>query len=188
MKWPVFITADLAGQSKVANRAFVLIQDFEYTKYLTESPWVLMTSQELPLEPPVATSIPLPDSSRNDFTGMSLADVNAFVRTHKDVLERLKLSPYTWLVIDQKGLETSTCIVCEDIEQQFRACRIPYEKAWSMTANLDIANMGFEEYVDEEAGVQEDGTWKWQPFEGESKEREREVELKREKALQELIK
>ncbi|KAJ7291024.1 hypothetical protein C8J57DRAFT_1211556 [Mycena rebaudengoi] len=59
-----------------------------------------------------------------------------------------------------KGLETSTCLVCEHASgdedggeeeeeegekklAQFRACRIPYEHAWKMFSNLDIPNMGF---------------------------------------------
>jgi len=116
----------------------------------------------------------------------------------------MSLSTSNWLVIDQKGLDTDTCIVCEQyynsgeledggdpdsakgFTNKFRACRIAYESAWLMVTNLDIANMGFEDFVDEEAGEQQDGTWKWQPFEGEESDKKSEQEVKRDKALQEL--
>ncbi|KAF9062973.1 hypothetical protein BDP27DRAFT_1405995 [Rhodocollybia butyracea] len=123
--WPVFITTDLDGQSKPMG-----VVDVSSATFGTASG-------------------NLYDISRNGFIGMSLANINAFIRTRKDVLEKLELSPYKKSFVD----------------------------AWSMTANLDIANMGFEDFVDEEAGAQEDGMWKWQPFDGESKEREREVDV-----------
>lgn len=128
-----------------------------------------------------------------------------FIRSHEDTLQKLGLSTSNWLVIDQKGLDNNTCIVCnqcynsgeledggnpdldEGFTNEFRACRIPYEEAWSMLANLDIANMGFEDFIDEEAGEQQDGTWKWQPFgqDGES-DKNSECEVKRDNAIQEL--
>jgi hypothetical protein len=52
-----------------------------------------------------------------------------------------------------------------------------------MIANLDIANMGFEDFVDEEAGEQADGAWRWQPFERGDMSN---GDIMREKALQEL--
>ncbi|KAJ7290941.1 hypothetical protein C8J57DRAFT_1044922, partial [Mycena rebaudengoi] len=102
-----------------------------------------------------------------------------------------------WFVIDPKGLETSTCLVYEyadggDEEEeesekkpaQFRACRTPYEHAWNMFSNLDVANMGFEEFIDEDKGVQEDGSWEWMDISGE--EINTEAEDKRRKALKKL--
>jgi hypothetical protein len=53
---------------------------------------------------------------------------------------------------------------------------------------LDIANMGFNEFVDEEKGVQDDGAWVWKPFpsSNEGLEREkRKTEVRREIALKE---
>ena len=74
---------------------------------------------------------------------------------------------------------SSTCLVAEQfyetdettttggLTDKFRAARLPYEAAWGMFANLDISNMGFEDWVDEDAGEQEDGSWKWiGPFPG----------------------
>ncbi|KAJ7163525.1 hypothetical protein C8R43DRAFT_989894 [Mycena crocata] len=198
--WPVFITAPRPS-SKALNRAFLLIQDFEFTEYPDESSWILLASKELPTDPPASTRLPLPDLSGNDFAGMSLANINNFVRSHEERLKELELSSTNWVIIDRKGLETSTCIVCdrfynsgeeggeEGVTDEFRACRLPYEVAWSMISNLDIANMGFEEFVDEEAGEQEDGTWKWASFTADTEEPSGEksaVELKREGELRKL--
>jgi hypothetical protein len=43
-------------------------------------------------------------------------------------------------------------------------CVVPldaFDETWAMFANLDIENMGFEEWIDEDAGLQDDGTYNW---------------------------
>ncbi|KAJ7653913.1 hypothetical protein DFH06DRAFT_1330009 [Mycena polygramma] len=50
--------------------------------------------------------------SYNDFALVSLAEINSFVRANEEPLEDLDVSSMEWLIIDQKGLETSTCLVC----------------------------------------------------------------------------
>ncbi|KAJ7083452.1 hypothetical protein C8R44DRAFT_822459 [Mycena epipterygia] len=150
------------------NRALLLIQDFEFTEYRGESRWTVLTSKQLSSTAATAT-LPLSDvSGKNDFAAMSLAQVSAFVRTLDAGLKQADLSADNWLVIDEKGLETSTCLVCERSSEDdgedvpdaaFRACRLPYEEASIMFSNLDIGNMGFEEFTDQDAGEQEDGSW-----------------------------
>jgi hypothetical protein len=185
------------------NRAFLLIQDFQFSEYPIDSQWTLLISKDLPSTAPGATPIPLPDVTNNAFASMSLADINAFVRANEDGLSGIDVSSGDWVIIDQKGLETSTCLVCEQVydfngeedgqtgglTREFRACRIPYEVAWGMIANLDIANTNFEDWVDEEAGVQEgDLIWKWRSFVPDMNDPEEKTpeEIKREKALKQL--
>ncbi|KAJ7681365.1 hypothetical protein B0H17DRAFT_65454 [Mycena rosella] len=132
---------------------------------------------------------------------MSLADVNTFVRAHTSALRRTDLSDADWLVIDQKGLETFTCLVCEQyydpgededggegMTDEFRACRIPYEVAWLMIKNLHVGKVEFEDWVDEDAGMQDDGSWRWKSFPPYSQEGDAPSveDIKRVKALQEL--
>ncbi|KAJ6471413.1 hypothetical protein C8R45DRAFT_874961 [Mycena sanguinolenta] len=199
MSWfAVFITAK--PTAKALNRALLLIQDFEYSEYPQDSRWTLPTSKELPASAP-ATTLPVSDiRDSNDFAGMSFSEINKFVRENEEALNGLSLSSGDWLIIDQKGFDTSTCIVVEQVydggeddedgegaggyTNEFRACRIPYEQAHSMIVNLDIANMGFEDWVDEDAGEQEDGAWKWQSFEGATTDEA--VLAKRREALQKL--
>ncbi|KAJ7123553.1 hypothetical protein C8R44DRAFT_620998 [Mycena epipterygia] len=197
--WAVFVTAPRASP-KALNRAFLLIQDFEFSVYPDDSTWTLLTSKELPVTPPMATCLPLPDiSGTNDFTAMSFAEINAFVRAHDTGLQDLDFSTGNWVIIDRKGLETSTCLVCEQyynsgeeggeegMTDEFRACRMPYEWAHSVFVNLDIANMGFEDFVDEDAGQQEDGSWKWASFPPDTDVKEKsEADIKRDEALREL--
>ncbi|KAJ7739077.1 hypothetical protein DFH07DRAFT_944009 [Mycena maculata] len=197
--WAVFLTADRTS-FKALNRALLLLQDFEFSEYPQDIRWVLLSSKELPSTPAKATTLPVSDTSSNAFASMSFVDINTFVRANETALQAAEISASDWLIIDQKGLETSTCLVCEQyykgedeedgeeggLTNEFRACRIPYEQAWGMISNLDIANMGFEDYVDEDAGEQEDGSWKWVSFDGDASDEKSEYETKREKALQEL--
>ncbi|KAF8149245.1 hypothetical protein K438DRAFT_1989008 [Mycena galopus ATCC 62051] len=200
----VFVTAK--PPPKALNRALLLIQDFEYSEYPEGSQWTLLTSKEMPASAPEATALPVSDiRDSNDFAEMSFSEINAFVRANEEALKGIDVSSGDWLIIDQKGFETSTCLVCEQVynpgeeeeggegEQgltsEFRACRMPYEEAHGMIVNLNIANMGFEDWVDEEAGEQEDGAWKWQSFEHTIDDTEETVSpevVKRQKALQEL--
>ncbi|KAJ7784250.1 hypothetical protein B0H16DRAFT_1402060 [Mycena metata] len=199
----VFVTTKPSG--KALNRAFLLIQDFEFGKYPKDSRWTLITSKKAPSEPPPATVLPIPDiSNKNAFASSSMAEINTFIRENEDFIAKMGVSAGDWLIIDQKGLESSTCLVCEQIynpgedgeggegeagmTSEFRACRLPYEWAWSMICNLDIANMGFEEFVDEDAGEQEDGSWKWMSFNPSTEDNEEETaeEAKRGAALKEL--
>ncbi|KAF7366936.1 hypothetical protein MSAN_00952300 [Mycena sanguinolenta] len=197
----VFVTAK--PTPKALNRALLLIQDFEFGEYPQDSNWTLLTSKELPASAP-ATTLPVSDiRDSNGFAGMSFSEINKFVRANEEALKDISLSSGDWLIIDQKGFETSTCLVVEQVydygeedddddgggegglTDEFRACRIPYEEAHSMVVNLDIANMGFEDWVDEDAGEQEDGAWKWRSF-GQDPTDDDEVVAKRRAALQQL--
>jgi hypothetical protein len=190
------------------NRALLLMHDFEYAEYPAGSEWVLLTSAQLPSAEPGPTLLPVTAadfSSGNAFVSKSLAEISAFVDANRGALRNIGVSWAQWAVIDQKGLETSTCVVCrygsglneeeeeEDVEEggwtsQFRACRMPHEEAYGMMANLEIGNMDFEAFVDERAGEQEDGAWRWGSFEPRDRGTNDMTagEIKREKALQEL--
>jgi hypothetical protein len=205
----VYFTTLTPKRHQALNRALLLIQDFEYAEYPTSSQWVLLTSAQLPSAAPGPTLLPVAhvdfgvgNGGGNAFASKSLAEISAFVDANSDALRKIDVSWAHWVVIDQKGLETSTCLVCkcgsgfdEDEEEggrgstsEFRACRMPYEMALSMVVNLDIANMNFEDFVDERAGEQEDGAWRWRSFDpGDRGTEDMTVaEIKREKTLREL--
>ncbi|KAJ6471111.1 hypothetical protein C8R47DRAFT_748975 [Mycena vitilis] len=201
MMWAVFLTTARPPPPKVLNRAFLVIQDFEFTRYPAESQWTLITSTDLPTTTPPATPVPvpLPVISNNVFASLSPAEINTFICANEAALSTIKISRRNWLIIDQHGLETSTCLVCEHmydpsadgglgrLKNDFRACRVPYEVAWLTMANLDVGNMEFEVFVDEDAGIQEDGSWRWRSFPPSEPDRvEEEADGKREAALAEL--
>ena len=180
------------------NRAFLLLLDWEYTKDpFEESLWILINSSNLPDEAPRITRPPIGDLARNDFAGFSLDAINTFVRSHESKLETLGMDASIWLIIDQKGIDDDTCLVVEQVTEygsadeeirrtdKFGAARLPYMAAHSMCVNLSIANMDFEDFVDEDAGVQSDGAYKhaaWLDGEAQSKE----LKDKRDAALNKL--
>jgi hypothetical protein len=112
--------------------------------------------------------------SAHSLANATLGELNSFVRTHEAALQALGISTHNWVVIDEQGLRTSTCVLAEqvydvdkeELSAECRALRLPCAQAWICFVNLDLANMGFEEYADMDAGVQADGAFKWvSPFE-----------------------
>ncbi|KAJ7793074.1 hypothetical protein B0H14DRAFT_2623269 [Mycena olivaceomarginata] len=97
------------SNSQAMNRT-LLIQDFDIPSYPEDSQWTLLTWAQLPATPR-ATVLPVPDINNhsgregkgNDFAGMSLTDINVFVRDHEEMLGGLDISAGSWVVIDQKG-------------------------------------------------------------------------------------
>ncbi|KAJ6471160.1 hypothetical protein C8R47DRAFT_1148037 [Mycena vitilis] len=205
--WLVFVTAVNPPQKEL-NRAFLLIQGFEYGDYPRSSEWLLWTSNlHLPSEDAKATPIPLPKIPYNDFAHASLADINSFVRANEEPLEDLDVSSVEWLIMDQRGLETSTCLVCQQVNnygnipgleeevweegegrtKQFRACRTPYEEVHEMVTALQMGENEFTDWVEDAAGVQEDGAWRWTSWpKTNDSEEPRQHELKRQNAMEEL--
>jgi len=86
-------------------------------------------------------------------------------------MKDVKLLAHIWVVLDQKGLDTSTCIVVEQNYGEIpgtedegmlntsQAARVPLRHAVDMIGNLYLGNMGFEEWADVDAGLQSDGTY-----------------------------
>lgn len=128
------------------------------------------------------------------FTDWTPSRINDYIRSNEGALQTLSLSAHNWVIIDQECLETFMCIVVDQeydeeagtMSNNFKAARIPCTEAWAMYANLDIANMGFEDFVDEETGILEDGVYMWKPMTGSNDALQKtyqEAEAKREAAL-----
>ncbi|CAK5274400.1 unnamed protein product [Mycena citricolor] len=200
----IFVNTPNIPSGKDLNRAFLLVQDFRFNDYPPENGgWKLVTLKDFSRDKTTAPTFPpLEEVIQNEFAGMSLKQINEYMLANEDKLVAGDCSPHLWLVIDEKGFETSTCIVCEHVDSSeeeqrvedtsaasgWRGCRLPFEEAHGMIVNLDIANMDFEEYVDEEAGLQDDGTYNWQSFDSEDEHSEEppEWQLARDAAFEEL--
>ncbi|KAF7296245.1 hypothetical protein HMN09_01093600 [Mycena chlorophos] len=189
--WVVFLTASNVD-AKALTRAFLAMHDFEFNEYPPSWGFVLTTSKTLPASKPPPTTLPITTLQASEYENLSLSEINAFVRSHEQALSAADLSHEQWVVLDQAGLEGGTCVVFdhwlrdeddddddddddEDEDEgagggndRFRACRVPWKQAHSMLSNLDIANMDFEDFVDEDAGAEADGTWKFTMDEEES--------------------
>ncbi|KAJ7243018.1 hypothetical protein C8J57DRAFT_1366971 [Mycena rebaudengoi] len=211
-QWPIFLTAPNAS-AKAVNRALLLMQDFQFQPY-PENPstWTLLTSKESPARTPLvippaglgATDDCKISDDENAFAGLSLAAVNTFMRAEESEM-RFKsagLRTRVWVVLDAQGLESATCVVCQqmyagaeeeeednpgggELTGEFRALRCPWEEAHLIYANLDIENLAFGAYVDREAGVRKDGAWRWRAFPGDNTVDE--VVERREVAVRDLV-
>ena len=166
---------------------------------MVDSPWVLLTSSGLPDKELNPTTFPVETFSTNDFVGMSFNEIASFMHSNDSKLKDLDVERSVWIVIDQKGIENDTCIVFDrtmaeettsEVGKPFKAGRLPYTHAWSMMANLP-GNMIFGEWMDEDAGIQMDGSYKWVgPFgmnEAQA-EGERETEARRKGTMKEMRK
>ncbi|KAA8647652.1 hypothetical protein EYZ11_004809 [Aspergillus tanneri] len=199
MPFTIILSAENASVKKV-NKAILLMEDYEYG---CDHSWALLRDASLPKNPTIVpASIPPLDvnedtftSANNSFCGKTADQIHDFIQENESKLSKMDLTVSHWVIIDEKGLEAETCLVCEnteddeDVEEPYRMARLPWSQAWAMFSNLDIANMDFDEWVDEEAMRDEDGAWKWVgPFsESEDGEIEKKIQLAIEKARREEI-
>ncbi|KAK6399129.1 hypothetical protein LTR95_019463, partial [Oleoguttula sp. CCFEE 5521] len=99
----------------------------------------------------------------------SLDDIEAYMRdVHRHLPKsRFRVRTTLFLVIDEEGLDADEIVLCNreyvleshDYEEKFRRVRVPIEEAHTMFVNLDVANMDFEDFVDDDEGPDEDGWW-----------------------------
>ncbi|KAJ7092999.1 hypothetical protein B0H15DRAFT_799434 [Mycena belliarum] len=167
-KWAVFLTA--TANAKTLNSALLRIQGWSVSEYLRDSLWTVFTSKERPLLTPVPTTTPFGENHRNDFTGASLAEINTFMRSSTEQLLDLGVFLELWMVLDDIGLATSTCVMCKSCfdggdeddsttwtyTDNFEAMRIPIDQAWHVLTSL----MTGWEFIDFQTNtaVQVDGT------------------------------
>lgn len=103
----------------------------------------------------------------NSFKSYSARDINEFVRNHDPQLWNLNLNPKEWLIIDQRGIETDTCLVARQINHKPRdpypldwyAIRVP--QAHALEFFLHDLDPSFGEWVESDRDVQEHGYFRW---------------------------
>ncbi|KAJ6603225.1 hypothetical protein DFH09DRAFT_392163 [Mycena vulgaris] len=184
--WPVFLTA--TADAKTLNHALLRIQGWEYSEYLCDSSWTLLSSRAPPAAPPAPTTAPFP--ARNAFTGASLAEINAWLRSSSPALEECNIMLELWLVLDDAGLRSTpqTCVVCKQCfdgfvragrdgeeegeldeddpdtwtyGQNFEALRVPLDQAWVVFDGLAHRGMEFIDYQGSELEPGPDGTMRF---------------------------
>ncbi|PLB43218.1 hypothetical protein P170DRAFT_468889 [Aspergillus steynii IBT 23096] len=209
MAWTIIITAPAVSVKKV-HKALISLEDYEYgvdhswtifhnTTHLDDE-----TDLKTPNTPPLDLSgAQTLDSTNNAFAGKTPSEVFEFVQENEKKLGGKGLTTMNLLIIDDRGFREESCLVCsindedddEDEEEEeeeeeddegdrspFVMARLPWVEAWIMFTNLDIGNMGFDEYVDEEKGKDENGEYTWKGSFSEGSEDE-EATKKREEAL-----
>jgi hypothetical protein len=117
----------------------------------------------------VGTPIPLKSPPENAWSGASLQDIEAYCLN----LERgEQKGAALFVVVDSEGLKNKTCILASLPEVyyddpgafggKYDKVRVPWDDVYMIWCNLDIANMNFEEFVEEEEERDEQGWFTYQ--------------------------
>lgn len=166
MACPIFVTSAKADH-KILNRFLLHLRNWEdnndpgriITLCNPLSIWPDEpdgTFQLQSTEPPVSATF------ANGWDGAEISEINTFM------LDNAPDPPGSvHMILDDKGIEDGTVIVAEqryndeaeEKTKDFNKMRVPWQEAGCVRANLDIANVGFEEYCDQEKGADEDGFW-----------------------------
>jgi hypothetical protein len=107
-----------------------------------------------------ATIPPIPEDISNHWAGATLQEVEAFCL---DLASETEHSSNLFVVVDEEGFSTDTCIINErvcDVNAKeitylntFRKMRVPWDEAAIIWCNLETANMGFEDFAENEEEV-----------------------------------
>lgn len=154
----LFVTAEL--DHKQLNTILLYLRDWEYgsgdrfTLITTRNAAAVISEVKEVKE----TSPPVPEDLSNEWIGSTLNEIESFV---------LDLSRNSdgyiggqFVVIDEEGLPSKTCILGDRVyddeadpparTDKFNKMRLPWDEAYIIWCNLELANMGFEEFTDED--------------------------------------
>lgn len=162
----IIVTAP-GADVRLINRLLLYIRDWEFAgDDLSNADRfaVLTTKEELQEarssgDNDMIDQPPLQDFTNNEWAGLPLEQVEQImIETDTDKNGSTSL----FLVLDEEGATNQTIIVAHrganDPEQsddfayvdEFNKVRVPWECVYSMWCNLDIANMGFDEFCNED--------------------------------------
>lgn len=112
----------------------------------------------------------------NEWAGASVKDIEKYVLDAGDTGNDGS-SISLFLILDEEGIQDSTCIIAEEhtewdydkmqriakdkmeAKHDFNKVRVPWHETQTMWCNLDIGNMDWEDFVDEDKGPDEEGWW-----------------------------
>lgn len=205
----LFVTAPNAD-FKAINRFLLHIRDWEYGDASSWDSFHLLISKSDPdfemfkdsrrHQLPSTTPGDIPaESFTNEWAGASIQDIESYVLSADNTgVDGNGISLF--LILDDQGIRDKTCIVAEaytewdddanpprripkeDREQQydFNKFRAPWSETHSVWANLNIANMDFGDFADEDEGADDEGWW---TFQGVGEDLSEENRQKKEEAL-----
>ncbi len=160
---PLFVTAPSADH-QVINRFLLHFRDWSDLPTSDHAHVVAARNtynlEESELKPTVS---PVPSDTPNGWSGASLTDVEAFVRDAQAEDPQSSI----FFLLDDQGVRDKTVIAAErrsydeteELTDEYNKVRVPSDEAYTVWVNLDIGNVGWEDYCDEETGGDEDGWW-----------------------------
>lgn len=163
---------------KAINRLLLHLRDWEFGHEGTWDSFHIVPTKDLDTFKTSLTSSnvtptipPYPVDASNEWQNSTLEEIESFVlRLNKsEGLEQSLVNNSVYILLDEKGLADKTCIVGErkfdnETDEQmdaFDKARVPWEEVHTMWANLDIANMNFDDYCDDDEGCDENFWWRW---------------------------
>lgn len=190
MPAPFFVISSSADH-KLINRVLLHLRDWEYGEEPTWDNFQLITTSTLPQgDGTLYTTPSLTGSalSNNEWKEKSISDIETFMLSEGN--KKIGLNLNTFIVLDDQGVEDGTVVLLdrlyddeeEKLSERFNKVRVPWAKAYIIWCNLDIANMNFEDFVEEEDDDQP-GWWTYMVDEVEEDES---VKEKRQNAIEEL--
>ncbi|KAI7241463.1 hypothetical protein KC330_g505 [Hortaea werneckii] len=162
---------------KQLNRLLVYLSDWEYGSF--DSFHLVTTKEPQDLNEPgegfeyphdVEPTHPGLDADPpNAWKGASIAEVEEYVLRVANGSVRKGVNMSIYLLWDDRGVEEHSVIVGErrfdddsdKLTNDFDKLRCPWDCAYTMWCNLDISNMDFEDFTDQDVGRDEDGWYKY---------------------------
>ena len=151
----LFITASKADYKNI-NEALLSMRDWNNSNDDLDA-FKLVTDRSTTQNDDVGTPIPLKSHPENAWADANLKDIEAYCLN----LERCEQKGAgLFVVVDSEGLKNKTCILASLPEVyyddpgafggKYDKVRVPWDDVYMIWCNLDIANMNFEEFVEEE--------------------------------------
>jgi hypothetical protein len=163
----LFITAPEADYKDI-NEALLSMRDWDDSNGGLDV-FKLVTNRSATQNDDVGTPIPLKSHPENAWADANLKDIEAYCLN----LERgEQKGAGLFVMVDSEGLESKTCILASLPEDyyddpgafggKYDKVRVPWDDVYMIWCNLDIANMNFEEFVEEEEEGDEQGWFTYQ--------------------------
>ena len=164
----LFITAPEADYKDI-NEALLSMRDWDDSNGGLDV-FKLVTNRSATQNDDVGTPIPLKSHPEKAWADANLEEIEAYcLDLQRDVTEDEQKGANIFVMIDSEGLENKTCILAsipddyyEDpstFRGRYDKVRVPWDDVYMIWCNLDIANMNFEEFVEEEEGEGDGQGW-----------------------------
>lgn len=155
-----------SAEHKIVNRLLLHLRDWEYGEDPSWDTFHLITTNSLPAADSECTKPPITESdlSNNIWANKSISDVESFIISERNKeAKETDLNLDTFVILDEQGVKDGTIILLDSPynddedkkDEKFNKVRLPWEKAYIMWCNLDIANMDFDDFVEED----NEGEW-----------------------------
>lgn len=175
----VIITAT-GADTKLVNRLLLTLRDWEFGNEDIWDHWrILRKKDDVPLphdnglvDKDNVDKPPIESFSPNEWEGMTMEEIEQLMVLKDGEGGNV---PHLFVVLDEKGVQDETTIVVQKrlnadengplFLDRYNKVRVPWIQTHIMWCNLDIANMGFEEYCNDERGRDHGGWFVYQPIE-----------------------